>query len=200
MCHFLAQAAHESAHFQTLEEYASGSAYEWRADLGNNQPGDGKRYKGRGIFQLTGRANYISYGDKLGFDLMNNPSLASTPEVSVLVALEFWKSKNLNEAADRDDIVFITKRINGGTNGLDDRKLCLAKITRILQNPDTLSRGDKGDDVAEAQRLLAAIGYRVTADGDFGPNTENAVKEYQRVTNRLVTGIIDPATMSQLRG
>jgi putative chitinase len=199
MCHFLAQAAHESAHFMTLEEYASGLAYERRADLGNTQPGDGVRYKGRGIFQLTGRANYITYGKKLGLDLVNHPDLASTPEVSVRVALEYWKDKNLNALADADDIVSITRRINGGTNGLDERKAYLAKITKLIQNPDALYKGDHGEDVRIAQTLLVKKGYKIIADGDFGNNTQYAVREYQRDHNIIMSGIIDKETLASLR-
>lgn len=119
--HFLAQACHESAHFRTLHEYASGAAYEGRKDLGNVYAGDGVRYKGRGIFQLTGRANYRAYGALLGLDLENNPELAADPETSVRVACEYWKQKGLNGWADRDDVNEITRRINGGYNGLRDR-------------------------------------------------------------------------------
>ena len=199
MCHFLAQAAHESAHFMKLDEYASGLAYEGRDDLGNNQPGDGVRYKGRGIFQLTGRANYITYGKKLGLDLVNHPEIASTPEVSVRVALEYWKNKNLNALADADDIVSITRRINGGTNGLDDRKAYLAKITKLIHNPDnSLCKGDRGEEVRIAQTLLVKKGYKIIADGDFGNNTQYAVREYQRDHNITVTGIIDKETLASL--
>ena len=130
--HFLAQAAHESAHFRTLHEYASGAAYEGRKDLGNVMRGDGKRYKGRGIFQLTGRANYRAYGKKLGLDLENYPELAADPEVSVRVACEYWKAKGLSGWADRDDVREITRRINGGYNGLQDRMNCLARAKKYL--------------------------------------------------------------------
>jgi len=130
VCHFLAQAAHESAGFRTLEEYASGADYEGRKDLGNVKPGDGRRYKGRGIFQLTGRANYKTYGDKLGVDLENNPELAEDPRISVLTACEFWNNKNLSTFADIDDVTSITRRINGGLNGLDDRKNYIARAKK----------------------------------------------------------------------
>lgn len=130
--HFLAQASHESAHFRTLHEYASGSAYEGRKDLGNIYAGDGVRYKGRGIFQLTGRANYRAYGALLGLDLENNPELAADPEISVRVACEYWKQKGLNGWADRDDLNEITRRINGGYNGLADRKAALARAKASL--------------------------------------------------------------------
>lgn len=125
LAHFLAQIAHESDHFRTLEEYASGSAYEGRRDLGNVRRGDGRRYKGRGVIQLTGRHNYRKFGEILGLDLENNPELAATPRVSILTAAEYWKSRNLNKYADQDDVREITRRINGGFNGLQDR---IAKV------------------------------------------------------------------------
>ncbi len=132
IAHFFAQAAHESAHFRTLEEYASGQAYEGRKDLGNTTYGDGTRYKGRGIFQITGKANYKKYGDKLGIDFVSNPYLISQPENSVRTALEYWKDHGLNVLADQDMIKAITRKINGGYNGLDDRLNYLVKIKKLL--------------------------------------------------------------------
>lgn len=126
---FLGQGAIESAYFRTLHEYASGKAYEGRKDLGNIYKGDGVRYKGRGIFQLTGRANYTSYGKALGLDLVNNPELAADPEVSVRVACEYWKRKGLNGWADRGDDREITRRINGGENHLAER----VKATKVAE-------------------------------------------------------------------
>ena len=199
VCHFLAQAAHESAHFMTLEEYASGDAYEGRSDLGNTQPGDGRRYQGRGIFQLTGRANYVAYGNKLSVDLVNDPPLAATPEISVLTAMEYWRSKGLNAFADANDIMSITRRINGGTNGLDDRRSYLTKIQRLLKDPEAMYIGDKNAAVREAQNLLIQHGYKIGSDGDFGPGTEQAVKQYQKSNNLVATGIIDQITLNKLR-
>lgn len=132
VCHFLAQAAHEAASFRTLEEYASGAAYEGRKDLGNVNRGDGIRYKGRGIFQLTGRFNYRRIGAMIGMDLENNPELAESPEVSVLTALEYWKSRSLNTYADKDDVRTITYRINGGYNGFNDRVEYLEKCKNVI--------------------------------------------------------------------
>lgn len=128
--HFLAQAAHETADFRTLVEYGPDSyftRYDGRKDLGNVQPGDGLRFKGRGIFQLTGRINYRVYGQRLGVDLENNPARAAQAETSVKIACEYWKAKGLNGWADRDDVNEITRRINGGFNGLQDRKNKLLK-------------------------------------------------------------------------
>ena len=134
IAHFLAQIAHESAHFRTLEEYASGAAYEGRKDLGNVVKGDGRRYKGRGVIQLTGRHNYRKYGRLIGVDLENNPTRAAEPEISLRTAAEFWKQNNLNALADRDDVRAITRRINGGFNGLQDRMNKLARAKRSLKN------------------------------------------------------------------
>jgi predicted chitinase len=132
VAHFMCQARHEADQFRTLIEYASGKGYEGRKDLGNLHAGDGVRFKGRGIFQLTGRANYRAYGRKIGLDLEGNPELAAQPDVSVRIACEYWKAKGLNTWADRDDIVEITRRINGGRNGLADRQAALAVAKQIF--------------------------------------------------------------------
>ncbi|MFO1147817.1 MAG: hypothetical protein U1E62_05505 [Alsobacter sp.] len=137
--HFIAQAAHETAGFTTLEELGR-PAYFKRYDpctvtgkrLGNTQPGDGLRYKGRGIFQLTGRANYAAYGARLKLPLVDDPDLAAIPENSVRVACEYWKARGLNAWADRDDVREITRRINGGQNGLSDRMRYLAQAKAVL--------------------------------------------------------------------
>lgn len=128
LIHFLAQLAHESGNFRYMEEIASGAAYEGRKDLGNTQAGDGKRYKGRGPIQLTGRANYRKYGQQLGIDFENNPDIVALPSVGLLVACKFWSDNDLNTLADKDDVLTITRRINGGTNGLADREAHLAKL------------------------------------------------------------------------
>jgi len=128
LAHFMAQLVHESGSFRYMEEIASGAAYEGRADLGNTQPGDGKRYKGRGPIQLTGRANYRRFGRLIGIDLESAPEIAANPSIGLHLALEYWRDRGLNAIADADDVTTITKRINGGLNGFDDRKAHLAKI------------------------------------------------------------------------
>lgn len=127
-CHFLAQILHESGSLKYTEEIASGEAYEGRLDLGNRIKGDGVKFKGRGLIQLTGRANYAKYGKYVGEDLEANPKLVATKYVAD-VAGWFWLTKNLNSFADFDDLRGVTKRINGGYNGLIDREryLKLAK-------------------------------------------------------------------------
>jgi len=128
LAHFMAQLMHESASFRYMEELASGQAYEGRADLGNTQPGDGKRFKGRGPIQLTGRANYRKFGRRIGIDLERHPEIAAIPSIGLHTALEYWRDRGLNALADADDVLAITRKINGGTNGLADRKAHLAKL------------------------------------------------------------------------
>lgn len=132
--HFLAQVAHESDGFKTATEYASGRAYEGRADLGNVQPGDGVRFKGRGLIQLTGRENYAAFSNAMGQGdyLVRNPEKVATLPWAATAAGWYWQRKGLNALADRDDVVAITKRINGGTNGLADRKARLARAKALL--------------------------------------------------------------------
>lgn len=132
LAHFMAQLAHESGGFKWMEEIASGAAYEGRKDLGNTVAGDGKRFKGRGPIQLTGRANYRRFGERLGFAFEDHPEMVAIPSVGLLVACEYWKDRGLNAKAGDDDILAVTKAINGGTNGLDDRKARLARIKGLL--------------------------------------------------------------------
>jgi putative chitinase len=128
--HFLAQLGHESMSFVYAEEVASGEAYEGRVTLGNTQPGDGVRFKGRGLIQLTGRTNYTDYGRAIGRNLTegDNPRLVATdPALSVGAACWFWSTRDLNRLADADDIIAITRRVNGGLNGLAERKAYLRR-------------------------------------------------------------------------
>lgn len=132
--HFLAQAAHETDGFRTLAEYGGAgwfARYDGRADLGNDRPGDGARYRGRGVFQLTGRANYRRYGRLLGVDLEAEPARAAEPELSLRIALAYWRERGIDAAADRDDVVAVTRLINGGLNGLAARRALLERARAI---------------------------------------------------------------------
>lgn len=200
--HALAQLCHESAGFRTTEEFADGSAYEGRKDLGNTQPGDGTRFKGRGLIQLTGRANYAKYGPIIGIDLLAGPQVAAEPVVSLKIACEFWKQRGLNRFADLDDIETVTKRINGGLKGLDSRKAFLEKAKAALSGRIAplapLGMGDKGPDVIALQQRLNAAGRTVAVDGDFGPGTDRVVKQFQASRGLPVDGIVGPSTWSAL--
>ena len=103
--------------FKPIEEYASGQAYEGRQDLGNTQPGDGVRFKGRGYIQLTGRANYKAYGEKLGIDLVNNPDLALRPDVASKILVQYFKDRGIPEKAQNGDWEGVRRAVNGGLNG-----------------------------------------------------------------------------------
>jgi len=118
---FIAQIGHESGQLRYVRELASGATYEGRADLGNVVTGDGVRYKGRGLIQVTGRANYKACGAALGLDLINHPEMLEQPINACRSAAWFWKSRGLNDLADVGDQIKITRRINGGTNGLAER-------------------------------------------------------------------------------
>jgi len=132
---FLAQIAHETGGFNWLCELGNNDyfkKYDGRKDLGNINPGDGARFKGRGFIQITGRTNYLNVGTFLKLDLLNNPNLAEDPGIAARIAGWFWSSRKLNELADKDDIVGITRRINGGLNGLVERKEYWMRAKNIL--------------------------------------------------------------------
>ncbi|QYS89556.1 glycoside hydrolase family 19 protein [Flavobacterium davisii] len=136
--HFLAQVRHESGEFVYQEEIASGSAYEGREDLGNTEKGDGIKFKGRGLIQITGRKNYTNYGSYKGENFTTTPNNKKLGELPYCVDSAGWYwSKNLsidlNDYADKDDIIYITYRINGGYNGyLDDRKPKLIEMIKSI--------------------------------------------------------------------
>ena len=135
--HYLAQIAHESAELRYSEEIASGKAYDTgklAIKLGNTPEadGDGQKYKGRGLIQVTGRANYEAYKQYCGFDVVERPELLAKPVGAIRSSMWFWKAKGLNELADRDEFTAITKRINGGTNGIEDRRKYLARAKKVL--------------------------------------------------------------------
>lgn len=132
LAHFMGQCSHESGGFRYMEEIASGAAYEGRADLGNVQSGDGKRFKGRGPIQLTGRANFRRVGRKIGIDLESHPDMVSHPSVGLLVGCVYWADRGLNAKADADDLLGLTRAINGGTNGLEDRRVRTAKAKGLI--------------------------------------------------------------------
>ena len=149
---FLAQLAHESGEFRYMEEIWGPTAAQKRYEppsslarrLGNMEPGDGFRYKGRGPIQVTGRDNYRRYGGLLGLDLEAEPEQAATPEVGFRIAGLYWQKNGLNELADKEWFKTITKRINGGTNGLEDRRRYYERARTALGIRRTRSAGTSG--------------------------------------------------------
>jgi predicted chitinase len=129
---FLAQVGHESGQLRYLKEIASGDAYEKRADLGNSMPGDGPRYKGRGLIQLTGRRNYAIASLALDLPLLDNPELLEEPENACRVSGWYWKNNSLNSFADAGLFKEVTRRINGGYNGYADRYKLYQRALEVL--------------------------------------------------------------------
>lgn len=133
---FLAQVAHESGSLHFLVELwgptAAQARYETRYDIGNIQPGDGFKYRGRGLIQVTGRANYKKAGDALGASLIDSPELLGEPALACRSAAWFWKSHGCNELADLGNFEAITKRINGGLNGYAERLGFWTKAKAVL--------------------------------------------------------------------
>jgi putative chitinase len=158
---FIGQCAHESANFKVLQEnlnysaeglmktwpsrfptkeiadqYArqpskiAGKVYNGR--MGNTSEEEAAQFLGRGLIQLTGKENYANCGNSIGVDLIGNPTLLTDPQYAALSAGWFWNKKGLNSLADSGDIDTMTKRINGGTHGLDDRKAKIAKAEQVL--------------------------------------------------------------------
>lgn len=132
LAHFIAQLTHESGNFRYMEEIASGAAYEGRKDLGNVNAGDGVRFKGRGPIQLTGRTNYDRASKAIGIDFVSTPELVARPDLGMWTSIWFWTANSINKWADADNVEKVSRVINGGTNGLADRKAKLLLIRGYL--------------------------------------------------------------------
>jgi len=135
---FLAQIGHESGRLRYVREIWGPTSwqkrYEGRLDLGNVEAGDGSKFRGRGLIQITGRANYGRCGDALGLDLIDQPNLLEVPKHAAMSAAWFWDAHHLNELADVGDMRHITRMINGGYNGLDERLALYEKALEVLKD------------------------------------------------------------------
>lgn len=118
--------------FKPVLEIASGDAYEGRRDLGNTQVGDGRRFKGRGWIQITGRANYETFGRRIGVDLINNPDLALTVENSAKILAAYFKDRNVHQWCNQRDWRMVRIRVNGGLNGFDTFMLVVNQFLNKL--------------------------------------------------------------------
>jgi putative chitinase len=177
LVHYLAQLMHESGYFHFDAEVwgptPAQARYDTRTDLGNTpeKDGDGYLYRGRGPIQLTGKANYAAFGDwchNRGYhppDFVAKPDLINSDPWEGLVAIWYWSSRNLNRWADQNDIETITKKINGGKNGLADRIDCFGRLALVMCG--------YGVDAANVRRYQQAKGLAV--DGDVGPKTRAAL-------------------------
>jgi putative chitinase len=173
--------------------------------LGNTQPGDGWRFRGRGLKQLTGRDNYTRFAKDYDMTAEQAAAWVETKEGALASALWFWNTNKLNPVADTGNVAALTKKINGGDIGLADRQARYAKamaalggqITASAPAPSggTLRRGSKGDDVKKMQAKLG-----LSADGDFGPGTEAALKKWQAANGLTADGVAGPKTLAKLLG
>lgn len=179
--------------------------------MGNTQEGDGWRFRGRGLKQLTGRDNYTRFGATVGMTAEEAAEYVATPKGAVESACWFWDANNLNSIADTDDVVKMTKKINGGNIGLEDRQKRYAHALKVLgmeasdlgtddesfeeiiDDIGVLRKGSRGDGVKIMQEALG-----IGADGVFGPGTERALKEWQAANGLVADGIAGPATFAKL--
>ena len=179
--------------------------------MGNTQEGDGWRFRGRGLKQLTGRENYTAFGKTVGMTAEEAAEYVATEKGAIESACWFWDNANCNKFADAGDIVGLSKRINGGTIGLEDRVRRWNAALEILGAPapavdaveednediiddiGVLRKGSRGDGVKIMQEALG-----IGADGIFGPGTERALKEWQAANGLTADGIAGPATFAKL--
>ena len=181
--------------------------------MGNVNEGDGWLFRGRGLKQLTGRENYTRFGKTIDMTAEEAAVYVATPAGAIESACWFWDANNLNDIADGDDVKRMTKKINGGSIGLDDRKKRYMHamqvlgmdaedlaaddddVSEILDDIGVLRKGSKGDGVKLMQEALG-----IGADGDFGPGTERALKTWQAENGLTADGIAGPATLGVLLG
>jgi putative chitinase len=196
------------ADYARRPEKIASRVYGSRMGNGAEASGDGWRFRGRGPIQLTGRDNYTACSRDLFGDLrlIENPDLVSSDKkTSLMTAAWFWKRNNINALADAGDIVAMTRRINGGTIGLEDRKKHYVHALAVLSGntatkstlviTETLRRGSQGDAVIRLQRALG-----ITADGNFGPGTEAALRAWQTARGLTADGVAGARTLSVLLG
>jgi putative chitinase len=179
-----------------------------RGAMGNTTAGDGWRFRGRGIKQLTGRNNYTAFGKSVGMSAEEAADYVATERGALESACWFWATNKLDKWADKGDIKGLTKKINGGTIGLEDRTRRWEEALAILggkvpapkaakksasTKSRTLRKGMKGDDVAKMQKALG-----ITADGDFGFGTQTSVKKWQKLNGLVADGIVGPATQAKM--
>ena len=189
-------------------EKIANKVYGGRMGNGPESSGDGYRYCGRGAIQLTGKDNYSQFAKSIGMDLDEVVNYLETLDGAIESACWFWKKNNLNALCDKDDIVTMTKRINGGTFGLDDRKKHYEHAKHVLGGGhvaeshapaavayETVRLGSNNDTVKAVQAKLG-----LAADGKFGPGTEKAVKAWQAANGLTADGIMGPKSLQKLLG
>lgn len=212
---YFVRAGRDAEEYHRQPEKIANVVYANRMSNGDTESGDGWRYRGRGPIQLTGKANYTSFSEDMDVDAVDNPDIVSEDkEVALMSAIWFWNKNGLNKYADSGDIKTMTKRINGGYIGLEDRIHHWKEALHMLDQdcPDhesdvadddhvdaedygVLKKGMRGDGVKAMQEALG-----IGADGIFGPGTERALKNWQSENDLVADGIAGPATLGKLLG
>jgi len=174
-------------------------------ELGNIEQGDGFRYRGNGVLQMTGRGAHQRMGDASGVDFEGDPDLVTDPEHALKPALHEWTHNNLNSFADQNDIRTITRRINGGFNGLVEREAWLNKAWNLLktesQPAEPWEASNEDDKVKWLQEALNNLGAdpKLVVDGRYGPGTKQAVKDFQLAIGIVADGIAGPVTEAAIK-
>jgi putative chitinase len=174
-------------------------------ELGNTSAGDGFRYRGNGVLQTTGCGNHRRMGDACGVDFEGNPELVTDPAHALKPALSEWTQHGLNDFADSNDIRTITRRINGGFNGLSDREAWFDKVWLLLKDIDAPAEaweiGEGSAGVKQLQEALNDLGAdpRLVVDGRYGPATKRAVRDFQTAVGITADGIAGPVTEAAIR-
>ena len=211
---YFKRAGRDAEDYARQPEKIANVVYANRMDNGDTASGDGWRYRGRGPIQLTGKHNYAKFSDDMDVDAVNNPDMVSEDkEVALMSAIWYWNSNKLNRYADSGDIKTLTKRINGGYIGLEDRihhwEMCLEALGEDvethhgddeddsfdLDDIGVLRKGARGDGVKMMQEALG-----LGADGIFGAGTEAKLKEWQAENGLDADGVAGPATLGKLLG
>ena len=202
---YFRRAGRDANDYHRQPEKIANVIYANRMDNGDSNSGDGWRFRGGGILQLTGRYNYTQFGKAVEMSPEEAVEYVRTKKGALDSACWFWDTNNINKWCDAMDIVGATKRINGGTIGLDDRKKHYLHAIDVLggdfEEPEvdynqTIRQGSRGPLVAEVQEKLDIS----PADGIFGPGTAKIVKHWQSTNGLVADGIVGPKTLEKLLG
>ena len=211
---YFVRAGRDANEYARQPEKIANVVYANRMDNGDTDSGDGWRYRGRGPIQLTGKANYATFSADMDVaEVMDRPDIVSEDkEVALMSAIWFWNKNGLNKYADSGDIKTMTKRINGGYIGLEDRihhwEEALKAMGEEVETDHSADDEDDSFDIDEigvlrkgargegVKLMQEALG--IGADGVFGPGTERALKAWQRENGLVTDGIAGPATLGKL--
>jgi len=199
---YFVKAGRDAQAYHRQPEKIANIVYANRMGNGDTASGEGWKFRGRGVIQLTGKDNYSRFAKHIGKSIDDTIAYLKTKQGALESACWFWDTNGLNEIADSGDFVAMTKRINGGTIGLEDRQKHYTHALAVLggkavaapaNTSTTLRKGDKGPQVVKMQKALG-----IASDGDFGPGTEAALKRWQAANGLTADGVAGPKTLAKL--